>query len=763
MGGPIRRVIQSKEAALTSHKLVTLRDDVDLETPLHALRLPEMDPHRLVGFTKALEFSTLTKRIAEMFGIEHHGVEPDPGLAGPGGWRTRIGAPAAPVEETSAITAASAAFGPSAAAGAAGPVKADPGTPAALAAARMEEALATVIDHGRYRTVSTIEDLEAVVSTAFEAGLVALDIETTSLDALRAEIVGIGLATAPGEACYVPLGHRAAGEGGLFGPGELVPGQIELRRALDILKPLLESPGVLKIGHDVKYDWLVFAEHGIELAPVDDTMLQSYVLDAAATADGHAMDVLSKRHLGHQPIAFKDLAGSGKAFIGFARVPLDKATEYAAEDADVALRLWRTLKARLPAERVTAVYETLERPMVETLGRMERRGVAIDSAILSRLSGDFAQTMARLEAEIFDIAGAPFNLGSTKQLAEILFGKMGLPGARKTATGAWSTSAQVLDDLAEEGNAFARLVLEWRQVSKLKSTYTDALPTFVDPRTGRVHTSFALASTTTGRLSSSDPNIQNIPIRTEAGRKIRTAFIAAPGHKLVSADYSQIELRLLAHIADIPQLKRAFADGHDIHAMTASEMFGVPIEGMPGEVRRRAKAINFGIIYGISAFGLANQLSIARDEAGAYIRTYFERFPGIRAYMDSMRKLAKQQGYVTTLFGRRCHYPRITASNPSERAFNERAAINMPIQGSAADIIRRAMIRMDKALAAEKLSARMLLQVHDELVFEVPDDEVEATIPVIKRVMIDAPHPAITLSVPLAVDAGAAGNWDEAH
>ena len=757
---------ENVERVRISRQLVRLRDDVELETPLHALRLPEMDPHRLVGFAKALEFTTLSKRIADMFAVEHHAIEPDPALAGPGGWRTRGGAPAAPVEETAGITALSPSPAHASATSAAVPAAEagpEPGSPAALAAARTAEALATIIDHKNYRTITTVEDLEAVVSAAFEAGIVAIDTETTSLDALRAELVGIGLATAPGQAFYVPLGHRSASDGGLFGPGELVPGQIELRRALDTLKPLLEAPGVLKIGHNTKYDWLVFAEHGIEVGPFDDTMLQSYVLDAAATTDGHGMDGLSKRHLGHQPIAFKDLAGSGKAFIGFARVPLDKATEYAAEDADVALRLWRVLKPRLPAERMTTVYETLERPMVETLGRMERRGVGIDSTILSRLSGEFAQTMARLEAEIYEIAGGAFNLGSTKQLAEILFGKMGLPGARKTATGAWSTSASVLDDLAEEGNGFARLVLEWRQVAKLKSTYTDALPNFVDPRTGRVHTSFALAATTTGRLSSSDPNIQNIPIRTEAGRKIRTAFVAAPGHKLVSADYSQIELRLLAHIADIPQLKQAFAEGLDIHAMTASEMFGVPVEGMPGEVRRRAKAINFGIIYGISAFGLANQLSIARDEAGAYIRTYFERFPGIRAYMDSTRKLAKQQGYVTTLFGRRCHYPRLSSSNPSERAFNERAAINMPIQGSAADIIRRAMIRMDRALAADRLSARMLLQVHDELVFEVPDDEVEATIPVIKRVMIEAPHPAVELSVPLAVEAGAAANWDEAH
>ncbi len=756
------------ERVRISRELVKLCDDVVLEVPIDALRLPEPNPQKLVAFMKALEFTSLTRRVAELYAVDLAGIDADPALLGPGGWRIRDGSPAAPVDETAAITAAEA--GTSDVAQAADPAiapppsdGATPGSPGWLAAARVAEATSTVIDHSAYRTITTIEDLAAVIAKAFDTGLVAVDTETTSLDARRADLVGIALATAPGEACYIPLGHRAQSDGGLFGDGALQPGQLPLDVALAALKPLLEAPSVLKIANNMKYDWLVFAEHGIDVAPVEDTMLLSYVLDAAATLDKHALDELSKRHLGHQPIAFKDLAGSGKAFIGFARVAIDKATHYAAEDADVALRLWRALKPRLPAERMTTVYETLERPMVEALGRMERRGISIDTHILSRLSGEFSQTMARLEAEIHEIAGGPFNLGSPKQLGDILFGKMGLPGAKKTATGAWSTSAQVLDDLAETGNGFARLMLDWRQVSKLKSTYTDALPTFVDPRTKRVHTSFALASTTTGRLSSSEPNIQNIPIRTEAGRKIRTAFVATPGHKLLSADYSQIELRLLAHIADIPQLKQAFAEGKDIHAITASEMFGVPIEGMTSEVRRRAKAINFGIIYGISAFGLANQLSIPREEAGAYIRTYFERFPGIRVYMDATKKIAKQQGYVSTLFGRRCHYPRITASNPSERAFNERAAVNMPIQGTAADIIRRAMIRMDAALQAERLSARMLLQVHDELVFEVPEDEVEATIPVVRRVMIEAPHPAVELSVPLAVEAAAAANWDEAH
>ena len=780
---------ENVERIRLSRELVTLCDTVELLVPLDALRLPRTDGERLVGFCKALEFSTLMRRIAEFYGVAADEVEPDERLVGPGGWRTRHGAPAAPVEEGRGLVALPPADDDAppdrdaraAAAVAAALPRLD--GPATLAAARAAEMRALPFDHARYRTITTLEALDAVIAEAREAGVVAVDTETTSLDARVAELVGVALATAPGEAVYIPVGHLAppppaeakeprkgvrkdeAPEGGGLFPvvreEAPVPEQLPVRAVLDRLRGLLEAPDVLKIAQNMKYDWLVFRTHGIEVAPFDDTMLLSYVLDAAATTDTHGMDQLAKRHLGHDTIPFKAVAGSGKSFLGFARVPLDRATAYAAEDADVTLRLWRALKPRLPAERMANVYETLERPLVAVLARMERRGIAIDADILSRLSGDFAQTMARLEAEIFEVAGGPFNLGSPKQLGDILFGRMGLPGAKKTATGAWSTSAQVLDELAETGNGFAKLMLEWRQVAKLKATYTDALPTFADR--GRVHTSFALAATTTGRLSSSDPNIQNIPIRTEAGRKIRTAFVSEPGHKLVSADYSQIELRLLAHIADIPQLKQAFAEGRDIHSATASEMFGVPLAAMTPDVRRRAKTINFGIIYGISAFGLANQLGIGRQEAGDYIKTYFERFPGIRDYMEATKRLARSQGYVSTLFGRKCHYPRINASNPSERAFNERAAINMPIQGTAADIIRRAMTRMDDALAAEDLGARMLLQVHDELVFEVEDGEVERAIPVIKRVMVEAPHPAVALSVPLAVEAGAAHNWDEAH
>jgi DNA polymerase I len=575
---------------------------------------------------------------------------------------------------------------------------------------------------------------------------------------MQADLIGISLAVAPGKACYIPLQHRAGD--GLFDSG-LLEGQIPLDQALAELKPLLADPGVLKIGQNLKYDIAVFNRHGVEVAPFDDTMLISYALDAGN--GGQGMDRLSEIHLGHKPIAYSDVAGTGKSQVTFDKVPLDKATAYAAEDADVTLRLWLTLKPRLVPERKTTVYETMERPLVPVLVRMERRGIAIDRQILSRLSGEFAQSLARLEDEIHTLAGEKFTIGSPKQLGDILFGKMGLPGAKKTATGQWATGAGVLEDLAEQGNELPARILDWRQLAKLKSTYTDSLPAYVNPQTHRVHTSYALAATTTGRLSSSEPNLQNIPIRTEAGRKIRTAFVAEKGNKLVSADYSQIELRILAHIADIPQLRQAFADGIDIHAMTASEMFGVPVAGMPSEVRRRAKAINFGIIYGISAFGLANQLGIGREEAGAYIRKYFERFPGIRDYMDQTKTFVRANGHVTTIFGRVCHFPAVASKNPSERAFVERQAINAPIQGSAADIIRRAMIRMDAALSAAKIDARMLLQVHDELVFDVPDAQVEAALPVITKVMVDAPHPALALRVPLQVDARAAGNWDEAH
>jgi DNA polymerase-1 len=747
---PKRRETLTKPEAVelirVSKQLVTLVRDVDLEVPLDSLGLPKLEGEKLIAFLKAMEFTTITRRVGEICGVDANAVEPDPAFVGPAGWRSRNGETVAPP--------------PAEAPAAPAPKAADEPTPQRLAAARAAEARAHGFDVAKYPAVRTLADLDAWIARAEAAGVVAFDTETTSLDPIRAELVGVSLAVAPGDACYIPINH-VQGEG-LFGDGRL-PDQLEEAPVIARLKPLLEARHVLKVGQNVKFDWHMFKQRGVEVAPFDDTMLMSYALDSGVNNEGHGMDGLSERWLGHKPIAFAEVAGSGRNFVGFARAPIDRATAYAAEDADVTLRLWLVLKPRLVAEGLTTVYETLERPLVATLARMEARGVSIDRNILSRLSGEFAQGMARIEAEIQKLVGAPLNIGSPKQISDVLFGQMGLPGGKKTPTGAWSTNASVLEDLAEEGHELPRKILDWRQLSKLKSTYTDALPGYVNPTTHRVHTSFAMASTTTGRLSSSEPNLQNIPIRNEEGRRIRRAFVAAPGHKLISADYSQIELRLLAHIADLASLKKAFAEGLDIHAMTASEMFGVPIAGMPSEVRRRAKAINFGIIYGISAFGLANQLGIPREEAGAYIKKYFERFPGIRDYMEATKKRARTDGYVTTIFGRKCHFPRINASNPSERAFNERAAINAPIQGSAADIIRRAMTRMDVELEKAKLSARMLLQVHDELVFEAPDAEAEATIALVSKVMSQAAAPALALDVPILVEARAADNWDEAH
>jgi DNA polymerase I len=749
-----------------SKELVSLVRNVPLEVPIDDLALHAPDGKTLVAFLKAMEFSSITKRAAEAYGVDAALVEPDPEFTRAAGWRGRdLAHPVVAASDTDATPPAdmdrAAPSKRNARYGEQPLVKAAATGPSHLARARGDEARGQKLDTKSYEAVSSFEQLDAYIAAAFEAGTIAIDTETSSLQTIEAELIGISLCVEPGRACYIPLRHCAEGDGELFTHNDLLPGQLPETEVVARLKPLLEDASVLKIAQNMKFDWLILKQRGITVRPVEDTMLLSYVLDAGRT--DHGMDVLSETHLGRKPIKFSEVAGSGRSFIGFSRVAIDRATEYSAEDADVTLQLWRVLKPRLSAEHMTNVYETLERPMIEVLARMEDRGIMIDRAILAKLSGEFAQDMGRLEGAIYTLAGERFNLGSPKQLGDILFGKMGLPGAKKTATGAWSTAAGVLDDLAEQGNELAARILDWRQLSKLKSTYTDALPSFVNPKTGRVHTSYALAATTTSRLSSSDPNLQNIPVRNETGRKIRRAFVAPEGAKLLSADYSQIELRLLAHIADIPQLKAAFAEGQDIHALTASGMFGVPIKDMPAEVRRRAKAINFGIIYGISAFGLANQLGIPREEAGAYIKRYFERFPGIRTYMDETKKRVKEDGYVTTIFGRKCHYPRVAASNPSERAFNERAAINAPIQGSAADIIRRAMVRMDAALGEAKLSAQMLLQVHDELVFEVPDSEVEATIEVVSKVMTDAPLPFLQLAVPLQVEAKAAQNWGEAH
>ena len=626
---------------------------------------------------------------------------------------------------------------------------------------------AQTFDRDAYVCVQTLDELDRWIEKATLAGVCGFDTETDALSATHAGLCGVSLAVGPNEACYIPLTHEyepAASAGGLdFGEQaetrEPIT-QVVKAEALARLKALLENPAVLKVTQNGKYDLAVMAQRGIRVAPIDDTMLISYVLEGGL--HGHGMDELARLHLGHEPIPFKQVAGTGKAQKSFKHVELKPATCYAAEDADVTLRLWRILKPRLGEQRLTTVYETLERPLPAVLADMERAGIRVDPDRLKRLSSEFGMRMAELEQQAHALAGRPFNVGSPRQIGDILFGEMQLPGGRKTASGQWGTEASVLEELALTHD-LPRLLLEWRQLSKLKGTYTDALIEAADKTTDRVHTSYQLAAATTGRLASSDPNLQNIPIRTETGRQIRQAFIAAPGHVLISADYSQIELRLLAHIGDIPELKRAFAAGIDIHTATASEMFGVPVDQMDPETRRRAKAINFGIVYGISAFGLAAQLNIDQGEAGAYIKTYFERFPGIRAYMDATKIEVRERGYVSTVFGRKIHIPAIHSKSGAERQFGERAAINAPIQGAAADIIRRAMVRMPGALEAAGLKTRMLLQVHDELVFEAPEGEAERAIPVIKRVMEGAAEPAVALSVPLVVEARAAANWDEAH
>ena len=727
---PKRRqnLIEYAELARLSLQLVTLKSDLEIEVPLNELIIKEPDPETLFGFLADMEFNTLARRIAAAMDIADVGALLAPRESQP---KARTHTPKARKTNGKSDT---------------------PSIP------RVD----SPFDVTAYETVTTWPDLDRWIDAARDAGAVAVDTETTSLDAMGASLVGISLSIVPGQACYIPLGHGkvAAGELDLDNDESNIE-QLPLDKVIKRLRPLLEDPAVLKIGQNIKYDFVILARHGIRLTPIDDTMLLSYVLEAGLHY--HGMDELSQLHLGHKPIPYKEIAGSGKKQITFDQVPIDKATEYAAEDADVTGRLHRVLKPQLAEMHRAGVYETLERPLIPVLADMEMAGIKVDRTVLARLSATFAERMEQLESEAHSQAGERFNLGSPKQLGEILFDKMSIEGAKRTKTGAYATGADILETLAAAGHDLPRTVLDWRQLSKLKSTYTDALTEFINPDTGRIHTSFSLAATSTGRLSSSDPNLQNIPIRTDEGRQIRTAFIAEEGHELISADYSQIELRILAHMADIGALKQAFADGLDIHAMTASEIFGVPIEGMDAMTRRRAKAINFGIIYGISAFGLANQLSIPRSVAQSYIDSYFERFPGIRNYMEDTKAFCREHGYVNTLFGRRIHLPEIKSKNSAQRSFVERAAINAPIQGTAADVIRRAMVRIPKALQGAGLKAKMLLQVHDELIFEAPTKEVAKCAVVVKEIMEKASLPALDLTVPLTVDTGSAKNWAAAH
>ncbi|OPH18292.1 DNA polymerase [Azospirillum brasilense] len=728
---PARRqkLIDFAEQARISRRLVLLDDHAPPPKPLEELRVREPDHQKLIDFLRAQGFRTIVSRVeAEM---RKDGTIAD-----------------------GAVPSATPSAGPAKTAAPSPALAAEAGAP------RSRPAPPTDVEQ-RYELVQDLNALAVWLERARTTGVLAVDTETNSLTPATATLVGISLATEPGLACYIPLAHQApnaAASGELSFETPEAPKQIPAEDALKALQVVLEDPAILKIGHNFKFDHQLFARHGVRVSPIDDSMLISYVLEGGA--HGHGMDELAELHLAHTTIPYKEVCGTGKNQITFDRVPLDKALAYAAEDADITLRLWRVLKPRLVDERMVTVYETLERPLVPVIADMESCGIRVDRAALARLSQDLAVRMAEIEKEVRQHAGRSFNIGSPKQLGEILFDEMKLGTGKKGKTGAYSTDSSVLEELAEQGHVIAQRVLDWRQLAKLKNTYTDALQAQIVEGSERVHTAFAMAATNTGRLSSTDPNLQNIPVRTEEGRKIRRAFVAAPGHKLISIDYSQIELRLVAEMADIAALKQAFQDGIDIHAATASQVFGVPLDQMTSEIRRKAKAINFGIIYGISGFGLGRQLGIAPGEANAFIKAYFERFHELKVWMEATKAFARQNGHVVTLFGRRCYIPGIHDKNAARRAFAERQAINAPIQGTAADIMKRAMARVPGALKEAGFDeVRMLLQVHDELLFEAPEDQAERASALVRAVM----EGAATLGVPLVAEAGIGGNWDEAH
>jgi DNA polymerase I len=708
------KLIEQAEMARLSRELVELHSQVPVPLTLDDLRLDGIPPDPLRAFLEDQGFNSLLSRLAAH----------------------------APGKDKNAATAGAAA---STANGAA--TQLPPAGPVFMTL--------PPIDLDAYETVTTLERLDAWIAHAQASGVIAIDTETDALDSISANLAGICLATAPGRACYIPVGHGSGDD--MFGE---TPAQIPLAQLVARMAPLLADPGVLKIGHNIKYDLNVLARHGLLVAPIDDTMVMSFDLDAGKSLGGHGMDEIAREALDHVCISFKDVAGTGKKAISFAAVPLAEATRYAAEDADVTWRLWTRLKPRLAAEAATRVYELVDRPLIAVVAQMERAGIKVDREALSRLSGQFAQDMARLEEEIHAEAGQPFAIGSTQQLGAILFDKMGLKGGKKGKSGAYSTDVTVLEKMSADGVKIAGLVLDWRQLSKLKSTYTDALQQQINPQTGRVHTSYSLTGAQTGRLSSTDPNLQNIPIRTETGAQIRNAFVAEPGHVILSADYSQIELRLAAHMADVPALKEAFRRGEDVHAATALELFGE----VNKETRGRAKTINFAMLYGISRWGLAARLAISPDEAQDMIARYFERFPGIATFINVTLEDARANGFTRTLFGRKTWFPQIKASLQHVRQGAERAAINAPLQGTCADIIKRAMVRMGPALAQAGLGdVKMLLQVHDELVFELPESAVDAASPIIRSVMASAAEPLVRLSVPLGVDIGTGPSWGAAH
>jgi DNA polymerase-1 len=698
-----QNLIEHAEMARLSRELVRLVCDAPLPEPLDGLALKGIPKEPLAAFLEDQGFKTMLARLQS-------------GGASSGGAR---------------------------------PVDVMASKPAAATPPEAED---INVDRSTYETVTTIEALDRWIAEAIAEGRVAIDTETDCIDCVIARLVGISLATAPNKACYIPVGHSG---GDLYSDA---PNQLRMDEVLGRLKPLLEDPAVLKIAHNLKYDWVMFAKHDIDVAPYDDTMVMSFDLDAGRS--GHGLDELAKTHFNHECIPFKQLCGVGSKQITFDKVPLGPATEYAAEDADICLRLWQRLKPRLASENVTRVYEMVDRPLVATVGRMERRGIKVDRDYLAKLSSEFSKEITALETRVYEAAGGPFTIGSPQQLGQVLYERLGLKGGRKGKSGTYSTDVTELERLAAEGVDAARLVLDWRQLTKLRSTYTDALQAQINPETGRVHTSYSLSGAQTGRLSSTEPNLQNIPIRTEIGRKIRDAFVAEPGYQLMSADYSQIELRIAAHMADVPQLKEAFGAHEDIHAMTAEELFGT----VDRDTRGKAKTVNFAILYGISSWGLAGRLGVPKEEGAAIIARYFERFPGIRNYIDETLAFVRANGFTRTLFGRKTHFPNIRAGNPNFRAGAERAAINAPIQGTSADLIKRAMNRMDAALETAGLEGvKMLLQVHDELLFEVPDGREQEAAAVVREVMAKAAEPALTLDVPLDVEVGWGAHWGAAH
>ena len=699
-------LIEFADQARLSRELVTLKEDVKLPIPIKDIEIQSFNPKKLISFLKGMEFKTLTEKKAREFNLNLEDIE---------------------TEE----------------------LELEFNKEKEVETETKNEKDFNKFDYKKYTTIVSKNELDNWKRIITEKGYVAIDTETDSLNAIQANLIGFSLATDINEACYIPIKHDNADE------------QIHFDDAIDFLKSMNEDPSILKIFHNKKYDALVLDKYNIKVNSYDDTMLISYSLGSGGTR--HSLDFLAKKYMSHSAISFKEIAGSGKSQKSFNEINIDEASIYAAEDADITFRLWKILRPRLMSEKISSVYETIERPLAKVIMDMEKNGVCIDEKILKDLSIKFENDIKKIEKECFEIVGNEFNLGSPKQIGEILFDKLKIKGGKKTPSGAWSTDAETLNFLASSGNILPRLLLEWRGLSKLKSTYTDALPNFINKNTKRIHTSYSMSSTSTGRLSSSDPNLQNIPIKNEEGKMIRSAFIAEDGYSLISADYSQIELRIIAHISDDNNLKNAFKNDIDIHSLTASEVFGVPIEDMSQDIRRKAKAINFGIIYGISPFGLSNQLDISRSEASDYIRSYFEKFPSIRDYMESTKEFAKNNGFVKTLFGRKCIIDDSGNRGPGGKAFMERAAINAPIQGTAADIIKRAMIKIPKNLKKENLETKMIMQVHDELIFETKDSEIEKTMSIVIKEMSEAHKPVVDLSVDLKVEAASGKNWDQAH